>query len=306
MYMLAPGKNKITIQYGLMPTSPSGLCQAPNYHELQGTVFSDESYIKLPNLPHWREMAYLELFTTAVYPFSIYPDLKDTQFYISSKNNDLLSTLYTLNAYMGEKILVPFYSLKVVSNIDNINKNKNIIVIGNNLPKELYKNLPIKISDNGIILKYSIFTKIKNLIKSKILGLKDKENLKVILSIKDKLSDEVIFTEGQSPYRDNKTVLLIASNSYKDIYNSIKKLYTPKFVSKIKGDFVVVDKLTNKVYHTDIGKKYFIGHLPLMEYLIYKLGFSFEWLLVYSILIIMILVVILKFLLDLREKKINK
>jgi len=306
MYLLAPGKNTITIQYGLIPTSPSGFCQAPNYQELHGTVFANKSYIKLPNRPHWIEMPHLELFTTAVYPFSIYPDLKDTEIYISSKSNDLLSSLYTLSAYMGEKVLVPFYSLKVISNINNIDKNKNIIAIGNNLPKNFYINLPIQISDHTVMLKYSIFTKIKNLIKSEILHLKDQENLKVILSIKDNLTNETIFTEGESPFKDGKTILLITSNSYKDIYKNVKKLYKPKFVSKIRGDFVVVDKLTNKVYHTSIAKKYFIGHLPLIEYLVYKLGFSFEWLIFYSVLVLMALVIILKILLDFREKKIKR
>ena len=306
VYILAPGKNTITIQYGLMPTSPAGFCQAPNYKELQGTVFAKESYIRLPNLPHWREMPYLELFTTSIYPFSIYPDLKDTQIYISSKNKYILSSLYTLSAYMGEKILVPFYSLKVISDIQELNKDANVISIGNNFPKIFYKNLPVKISDNKIIFKYGIFKKIKNLIKSKILHLKEKENLKVILSMKDNLSDEVLFIEGESPFKNSKTFFLITSNDDKNIFNSIKRLYNPKFVSKIKGDFVVVDKLTNQIYHANIAKKYYVGHLPLVEYLIYKLGFSFEWLLVYSLLIIMLLIMVIKILLDFRERRLKK
>jgi len=306
VYMLAPGKNVISVRYGLIATSPSGFCQMPNYYELQGTLFSKESYIKLPNLPHWREMAYLELFTTDIYPFSIYPDLKDTQIYISSKNKTLLSSLYTLMAYMGEKILVPFYSVTVVSDFGSLNKSKNIIAIGNNLPPQFYKHLPIQIAGNEVVLKYSIFKKIRNIIKSKILHLKDKSNLKVILSIKDKLTEEVVMSEGESPFRIGKTILVITSNNYKDIYNSIKKLYKPKFVSKIKGDFVVVDKLTKEVYHTKIGEKYYVGHLPLIEYLVYKLGFSFEWMIIYALLVLMGLVVVVKILLDFRERRLTK
>lgn len=305
VYMLAPGKNKITIQYGLMPTG-KGFCVAPNFYELQGTVFAKKTYIKLPNLPHWREMPYIELFTTSAYPFSIYPDLKDTQIFLSSKSKNLLSSFYTLMAYMGGKIWVPFYSLSVVSDVENLNRNKNIIAIGNSFPKDFYNNLPIKISEDNVVLKYSIFHKIKNIIKSKVLGLKEKEDLKVILSMKDNLENETIFTEGESPYKSNKTVFLITSNSYKDIYQNIKSLYIPKFASKIKGDFVVVDNLTNKVYHANLAKKYYVGHLPLFEYLVYKLGFSFEWLLVYSLIVIMILIVIIKLLLDFREKRIKK
>jgi len=305
IYMLAPGKNRITIQYGLIPTG-KGFCVAPNFYELQGTVFAQSSYIELPNLPHWIEMPYLEYFTTSAFPFSIYPDLKYTQFMLSSKNNILLSSLYTLCAYMGEKTLVPFYSLKVVSDESSLDKNSNIIALGNDLPEIFYKNLPIDIEDGNIKLKYSLFKKIKNLIKSRILHIKEKENLKIIFSLKDTLEDETIFTMGESPYKNNRTILVINSKNPENILQTIKKLYIPKYLSKIKGDFVVFNKLTNNIYYANLAKKYYIGHLPLLEYIIFKLGYSLKMLIVFTVLIVFILVLIIKLLLDIREKKLKK
>ena len=305
IYMLRPGKNFITIQYGLVPTG-KGFCASPNFNELQGTVFAQKSYIKLPNLPHWVEMPYLEYFTDSVYPFSIYPDMKHTEFYISSVNNKILSSLFTLCAYMGEKIRVPFYSLKVVSDENLIDKNDNIIALGNDFPDNFYKNLPIFIDNENIELRYSLFKKIKNLIRSKILHLHQKKNLQMILTLKDKLEEETILTMGQSPYSDNKTILLIYSDNPENILSMVKKLYKPKYLSKVKGDFVVFDKLTNNFYYASLAKKYYIGHLPLLEYMLFKLGYSFNMLIIYTVLIIFVLVVIIKLLLDMREKRIKK
>ena len=305
VYMLSPGKNKITVQYGLIPTG-KGFCVEPNFNELQGTVFTQKSYIKLPNLPHWIQMPYMEYFTTQAYPFSKYPDMKSTQFFISSKNKKLLSSLYTLCAYMGEKTRVPFYSLKVVSDENLIDKDRNIIALGNNFPEKFYKNLPLSVNNGNIELKYSLFSKIKNLIKSKVLHLEQKENLQMILDLKDNLEDETILTMGQSPYKEDKTVFLINSKNPDNIFSMVKKLYIPKYLSKIKGDFVVFDKDTNNIYYASLAKKYYIGHLPLFEYILFKLGYSFNMLLIYSVLIIFILAVIIKLLLDIREKRLKK
>ena len=305
VYMLSPGKNKITVQYGLIPTG-KGFCVAPNFNELHGTVFAQKSYIRLPNLPHWIQMPYMQYFTTQIYPFSIYPDMKHTQFFVSSKNSKLISSLYTLCAYMGEKTRIPFYSLKVVSNENSIDKNSNIIALGSDFPEIFYKNLPLSINNGNIELKYSLFSKIKNLIKSKILHLKQKENLQMILDLKDKLEDETLLIMGQSPYKEDKTLFLINSRNSNDILSMVEKLYIPKYLSKIKGDFVVFDKDTNNIYYANLAKKYYIGHLPLFEYILFNLGYSLQMLLIYAVLVIFILAIVIKLLLDIREKRLKK
>jgi len=302
VYLFSPGTNKIKIQYGLVPTG-QGHCVEPNFYELQGTVFANKTYIEFPNLPHWIQMPYMQYFTTQAYPFSIYPDMKQTEFFIPFKEKNTISSLYTLSAFIGEKTQVPPYYLKVVSKPEEILRNDNIIAIGAVFPKDFYNHLPISIDDDSILLKYSLFKKIKNLLETEILNKKEKNNLKVILNIKDSLHTQTIFTMGQSPYSKNKTIFIITSKNPKNIYESIKKFYDPKFVGNIKGDLAIVDTLNKKVYYADIGEKYYVGHLPLLQYWLFRLGFSLPMLIVFSVLVLFIIIVIIKLLLDLREKR---
>ena len=302
VYLFSPGINKIKIQYGLVPTG-HGHCVEPNVYELQGTVFANKTYINFPNLPHWIQMPYMQYFTTQAYPFSIYPDMKQTEFFVPFKEKDIISSLYTLSAFIGEKTQVPPYSLKVVSKPADILRNDNIIAIGPFFPKDFYNHLPISIDDDSILLKYSLFKKIKNLLEAKILNKKEENNLKVILNIKDPLNSQTIFTMGQSPYSKNKTIFLITSKSPKNIYESIKSLYKPKFVGNIKGDLAIVDVLNKKVYYADIGEKYYVGHLPLLQYWLFRLGFSLPMLIVFSVVVLFVIIIILKLLLDLRERR---
>ena len=302
VYLFSPGTNRIKIQYGLVPTG-QGHCVEPNFYELQGTVFADKTYIRFPNLPHWVQMAYMQYFTTQAYPFSIYPDMKQTEFFIPFKENNIISSLYTLNAFIGEKTQVPPYSLRVVSKPEDILRNDNIIAIGVFFPKDFYNNLPITIDNNIISLKYSLFKKIKNLLEAKILNKKEESNLKIILNIKDSLSSQTIFTMGQSPYSKNKTVFVITSKNPKNIYKSIKNFYKPKFLGNIKGDLAIVDTLNKKVYYADIGEKYYVGHLPLLQYWLFRLGFSLSMLIIFSVLVLFVIIIMLKLLLDLRERR---
>ncbi len=301
VYMLKPGKNSITIQYALQAPG-GGHCQRPNGLLMQGTVFSSKSYIELPRFPHWREMAYMELFTTTAYPFSIYPDLKGTQIYIAKKSKNLVSAMYTLMAYIGEKTFVPLYNVSVVSSQGDIKKSSNVIAIGANLPKEFYKNTPIMFDDDKITLRFNAFKKIEDTLKNRLLGMKENENLQTIIKLKDDLINETILTEGRSPYGGDKTFLIITSKSDKDILKSIKNLYEPKFAGYIKGDLVIIDTKKDNVYYADVGKKYYVGHLPWFEYFMFKIGFSYPMLVLMFLIVAMTIVVVLKLLLDLRLK----
>ena len=303
VYMLNPGKNTLKIQYAIQAPG-GGYCKTPNYTLLQGTVFSSKSYIKLPNLPHWREMAYMELFTTFGYPFSVYPDLKDSCIYISEKTQDTLSALYTLMAYIGEKTFVSPFNVNVYSSLDSLDKNKNIIAIGKNIPSVFFKNTPIKAQNGNLVLKYSLFKKIENTLKNRILGKVENKNLQEILKIKDRLTQETIFTEGESPFALNKTVLIITSTLDKNIKDAVEKIYEPKIAGNIKGDLAVVTN--NKTYYANIGKKYYVGNLPFINYLLFRIGFSLPMLIVLFTVTILIIILIIKILLDIRERALKK
>jgi len=306
VYMLKPGKNKITVQYALMPRN-QGFCVAPNIEALKGTVFSRETYIELPDLPHWVEMPYMEYFTMQAFPFSIYPDLSDTQIYLSNVEDETLSAMFTLMAYIGEKTAVSPYNISVTSDIQRVIKNKNLILIGNNFDPVFFENTPIKVSSNNITLKYRIFELMREKIKGKVLSkeeLEELENLRTVLSEKNSLQNEVIFTMGKSPFSENKTVFLIISRDNNALFNAIKLLYEPKYVSKIKGDISVVDWEKFDIYSGSLGDKYFVGHLPFIKYIIYRIGYTSPVLFfIIAVATIILIAITLKKILDIRAKR---
>jgi len=303
VYMLKPGKNKISVQYSLMPKN-QGFCVAPNVNALQGTIFARKTYINLPDLPHWVEMPYMEYFVMQGYPFSIYPDLKETQIFISNLDNKTISAMLTLIGYIGEKTGVSPYNIEVISNKKKINPNKNLILLGYLFDSELFENTPINLSSGNITLKYSIFSQIKDILKSKILNEKDKENLKAILSMDNKLQKEVIFTMGKSPYKGDKTIFMILSKNPYQLLMGVRLLYNPKFAGNIKGDISVIDFEQLRVYNGSFTEKYYVGHLPFLDYILFRIGYTSPFIMfILTMVVIVLIVVILKYLLDIREKR---
>jgi len=281
-----------------------GFCVAPNVNALQGTVFAKKTYINLPKLPHWVEMPYMEYFVIQGYPFSIYPDLKETQIFISNLNNKTISAMLTLIGYIGEKTGVSPYNIEVISNKKKINPNKNLILLGYLFDSELFENMPINLSSERITLKYSVFSQIKDMLKSKILNEKDKNNLKAILSMDNKLQKEVIFTMGKSPYKGDKTVLMILSKNPYQLLRGVRVLYNPKFASDIKGDISVIDFERLSVYNGSFAEKYYIGHLHFLDYILFRIGYISPFIMfILTMIIIALIVIILKYLLDIREKR---
>ena len=303
VYMLKPGKNKISVQYSLMPRN-QGFCVAPNVNALQGTVFAKKTYLNLPDLPHWIEMPYMEYFIMQAYPFSIYPDLRETQIFISNLDNRTISAMLTLAGYIGEKTGVSPYNVEVISSKEKINPNKNLILIGYLFDNEFFENTPINISSGQITLKYSIFSQIKDILKSKILGYEEKENLKALLSINNKLQKEVIFTMGQSPYKSDKTVFMILSKNPYQLLRGVQLLYNPRYSGNIKGDISVIDFEQLHVYNGSFADKYYVGHLPFLDYILFKIGYTSPFIMFGLVMVVIVLIVIvLKYLLDIREKR---
>lgn len=303
VYMLKPGENKLTIQYALMPRN-QGFCVAPNVNALQGTVFAKKTYIQIPDLPHWVEMPHMEFFTMQAYPYSIYPDLKDTEILLSNLDENTISSMLTLVAYIGEKTEVSPYNLEVTTDEKKLDKSKNLILIGYMFKPELFENMPISIQMDKITIKYSIFKEITDLLKKQILGKKETENLRALLEIRNKLKQEVIFTMGQSPYTAGKTIFMILSKKPEEIYKAIKLLYEPKYTGNIKGDLAVVDFKNSNIYWASLGEKYYVGNLSFIDYFLYWLGYTSPWIIIIAVIfIILLLIFILKIRLDIRERR---
>jgi hypothetical protein len=294
VYMLAEGLNEIKVEYAMMAPG-GGFCIAPNTNTLRGTIFSSQSYIKVPYMPYWFKMPYLEYFVDTGFPYTFKMFLNDTAFLINEKNNKVLSSLFTLASYIGSKMKAPPFELKVYSNINDDLKSKHIIYIGRNIPMELQQKSPLKITDN-IDVSIPIIKKVKNLFYKS-----DNKILK--LNYINSLTKQVFFLMYQSPYNTQKVVTVIYSKNLDGLENAVYRLYEPKFASHIKGDVSIWDFYVKEFFSDNIGNKFYIGNLPFIDKIMFELGFSPVKLVIVTVIIVLLIALILKKLLDYREKR---
>jgi hypothetical protein len=300
-YLLVPGKNKLKIEYAMMPPG-GGFCISPNLYTLRGTIFSQRSYIQIPELPFWFEMPYLEFFVSDAFPYSINPDLKETAIYLSEKDPNNITALLTLSAYMGTKIGMPFLGLTVTSDVSKL-KDKDIIALGKNLPLEFYKNSNLKISDANIDLKSPVLKLVKESLKSKIYGNEEKENKLAKLTYQNALTNQVFYIMAQSPYNNDRTITIITSENIQNLPNATYRLFLPKYAGTIRGDITIWDFYINHYFSDKINPTYFIGYMPFYEKLLYEFGYSPTKFILGFLAVVVILSLIIKKLLDIREKR---
>ncbi|MGC9188360.1 MAG: cellulose biosynthesis cyclic di-GMP-binding regulatory protein BcsB [Sulfurihydrogenibium sp.] len=298
-YLLAQGLNKLKIEYAMMAPG-GGFCITPNIEALRGTFFTSKSYIEIPKMPYWFEMPYLEYFVDSGFPYTMYADLRETAFLINEKNDKILSSVLTLSSYIGSKIGTPPFELTIYSDIKEDLKNKNIIYVGRDIPTELQKNSPLKIADS-IDISIPLIQKIFNL--GFLERFKKDTSHIAKLNYLNSLSNQVFFIMYQSPYDTQKVVTAIYSKSLDGLEKSIYNLYIPKFVSQIKGDVSIWDFYVNQFFSDNLGDKFYIGTLPFFDRILFYLGFSPTYLALAAIVLTVIISIILKKILDYREKR---
>lgn len=302
-YLLQGGLNKLKIEYAMMPPG-GGFCISPNIEALRGTLFTSRSYIEIPRMPFWFEMPYLEYFVDSAFPFSLEGGFADSVVYLPSKSDKYISSALTLVAYMGTKVFLPPYEIELKSNIDEF-IDKNIIFIGSEIPTKLQENLGFKITTDKIDANIPLIRDIFNgKIYKKLFSIKeDDSHTKANLLYSNRLSYQVFFMMAQSPFDSQKTILFLYSKNPEYLYKSVTNLFEPKFAGQIKGDISIWDFYENQYFSDNVSKKYYIGTLPIWEKILYSIGFSPTLFAISTVIVVVLISLILKKILDKREKK---
>ncbi|RUM32140.1 MAG: hypothetical protein DSY42_01680 [Aquifex sp.] len=275
--ILKKGFNILTIESALVPYKRD-FCSTSNYRNSKLVIYGNSS-IYLPNLIHWTEMPYLEYFTSTGYPFTFYPDMKNTLVVLESTDNKTLSALFTLFAFIGSRIQIPPFRVEIATGITQEYHDRDIIFFWkkNNLVRR-----SILSSSNGEI-------KIKGLANGK----EDSEF--TIFLRKSNISFTMAMRE--SPFKSGKTILVFNSKDSDLLYEFIKALYKPIVSSKIKGDTIFYNKESNEIYSFSSGNKYYIGNMPLHKEVYYKIGYNIKYLVaIFLISLILLSFAVKKFL----------
>ncbi|MCX7738241.1 MAG: cellulose biosynthesis cyclic di-GMP-binding regulatory protein BcsB [Hydrogenothermaceae bacterium] len=301
-YLLQGGLNRLKIEYAMMAPG-GGYCISPNIEALRGTLFTDKSFIYVPSMPFWFEMPYLEYFIDSAFPFSLEGGMAHTAIVITNENEKFISSALTLSAYMGTRIFFPPYNIELSSNLEE-KKDKNIIIIGDSIPKSVQDRFYLKISDEDIKIDIPLLKHIFNgNLLDRLLNRQQNVSVRANINYLNRITDQVFFSMGQSPFDSQRTILILYSKNEDQLYNSTKNLFEPKFAGQIKGDVAIWDFYENQYYTDNINEKYYIGNLPLIQKIIYTIGFDPTLFALSAVAIVVILSLMLKKILDTREKR---
>jgi len=257
--ILPKGNGFLSIEPNLIPLSYNP-CIPTNNKNLLVTI-GEDSYIELPDGIHITEMPYLEFFGSNAYPYSIYSDLQDTTIILTKINNTLLSTALKVIYFIVQRTQYPpFYvNLIVAKDIKPTDLKRNLIVVGpytNNL-KQLFSAGAISILGDGILNFREIL--FNNSINKKI-------NKFIKLSIEG-IYTPVLVEMFESPYKKEKTVMLIYSEDSNYLLKFTNFLFSLRGSYWFKGDTILYVPEINEIYNYNINDKYIVGNAsPIIKF----------------------------------------
>ncbi|HIP33612.1 MAG TPA: hypothetical protein EYG89_02510 [Bacteroidia bacterium] len=281
--VLKKGFNILTIESALVPYK-RGFCSIANYKNSKLVIYGNSS-IYLPTLVHWTEMPYLEYFTYTGYPFTFYPDMKNTLVVLESTDKKTLSSLFTLFAFIGSRVQIPPFRVEISTNITQENRNKDIIFFWK-------KNSLVR---KSILSSSNSEVKIRGLINGR------EGNVFKVFLRKNSISFTLAMRE--SPFKKGRTILVFNSKDSDTLYEFIKVLYKPMILSKVRGDTVFYNKESIEIYSFSSGNKYYVGNMPLYKEVYYRIGYNIKYLAVIFLISLILLSLAVKKLLDYISRK---
>ncbi len=274
-YLFNRGYNVITFESVLTP-SITGECELIQTGNLILSIFDDSTF-KFPSLPHWVEMPNIELFFQDGFPFTRWPDGRETTLYITRDDYKTISSSLNIIGLMSQKIGYPLLDIDIVFEEPQDLKGE-IIVIGEiaTVPEKIKKQAPLKYDSlvtapypvvNNLNLNKSLSTaeRIKNYIYGTT-ELQPESRIETAYSEQTGGlgNNQGVVMEFESPYQSGRSLLLVTAASENDLLTLSSALLDASVQGSSRGDLVLVDFITSKedkVWSLDVGKNYYMGKL---------------------------------------------
>lgn len=273
-YLFNRGQNIIRFEPVLTP-SVTGKCELIQADNLFLSVFDDSTF-KFPSLAHWVELPRIELFFQDGFPFTRWPDGRETTVYITSSRTKTINSSLNLIGLMSQKIGYPLLNIDIVFEEPEDWK-REIIVVGEiaTVPESIQKEAPLKygplvtapypvidsLAENGTVSKWE---KMKNY----VMGTPELRSEPLVETAFSKQtgglgSDQGIIMEFESPYETGRSVFLVTAASENDLLTLSRALLDTSVQGASKGSMALVDFAgeQNQVWSLDVGENYYSGNL---------------------------------------------
>ncbi|MEQ9619609.1 MAG: cellulose biosynthesis cyclic di-GMP-binding regulatory protein BcsB [Deltaproteobacteria bacterium] len=273
-YLFNRGDNIIRFEPVLTP-SVTGQCELIQVDNLFLSIFDDSTF-KFPSLSHWVELPRIELFFQDGFPFTRWPDGRETTLYITRPDYKTISSSLNLIGLMSQKIGYPLLNIDIGFE-EPKDWNREIIVVGDiaTVPENIRKEAPLKYGPmvtapypviNNLNLNESVSTWGK--IKNYAAGTSELQSESVIETAYSEQTgglgnDQGVIMEFESPYQPGRSVLLVTAASDNDLLALTSALLDSSVQGDSRGDLALVDFTPEgyKVWSLDVGRGYYTGKL---------------------------------------------
>jgi cellulose synthase (UDP-forming) len=150
---MRPFSNSMNLKF-VFQVAKKGHCQDTAPMNLQGAIVKS-SYLDLRNIPHWKQMPNLEIFSNAGYPFTRLADLSDTAVVLpDAPSTDEIELYLTMMGHFGAQTGYPVLNVTVTNAAGMKNSGKDLLVMGTEEDSpaigQLNPYLPVRIENAGL------------------------------------------------------------------------------------------------------------------------------------------------------------
>lgn len=273
-YIFSKGNNVITFEPVLTP-SVTGQCELIQVDNLFLSIFDDSTF-KFPELPHWVALPNIELFFQDGFPFTRWPDGRETALYITSPDEDTVGAALNLVGVMSQKIGYPLLGTNIL--LENPRDWKGeIIVIGEigTVPEDIKGKAPLSygqtvkapypvIANMSLNDSVPIWDRVKNYMSGYTEQEPDDSTETAFIEQTAGLGNhQGAVMEFESPYQLGRSVLLVTASSGDNLLKLSRALLDTSVQGKSKGNLVLVDYLPDEytVWSQNVGETYYTGKL---------------------------------------------
>jgi hypothetical protein len=292
-YQMRRGRNLLTFSPALTPLI-TGRCEYIQTENLLLTIFGDSS-LQMPPMASWVDLPRMELFFEDGFPFTRWPDERETVIFLAEKSLDTLSAALNLLAIASQKIGYPAFGARFTFEPPK-DPNREILAVGPvpQIPPDLLKAAPVRFSRDGSI-SYPQLKKqdpeskgedswIRGLLSRFISPPAAERTFAAPWAAFSRQvsglgAERAVLSQFQSPYKIGRSVVLLSAPSSQEVFRGAVMMWEPVVQGRIAGDLAILELASPElqVASAEMGSKYYVGEGRAVSRLS-SLLYTYPWL----------------------------
>lgn len=276
MRSLQSGGNVLSFAPKFLPLE-GGDCKPVMTDNLIMTLF-DDSWLELPEVPHFVRMPNLSLLSRSGFPYTAKPDGLETMLWPTSKDPATLSAAWTLMGRLAQTTGLPLFH--ATASFEPAAPTQNVLMVGplDRLPARVRSASPLGAAKASTLIPSSL---------SPLLGqplswfaARDRSPTEPpahsTAAFQTAWGDQLVGMQFESPYHPKRTLTAFTADSGPRLFAGIQQLIRPKQWGAMNGSFVLWDWKSDQVSAQDVSPSYDVGEVGWLERLSYLIG-RYPW-----------------------------